>query len=277
MPSKDYLKLMRPLNCVMSAVAVLIAMMIVLPNIQTIGFLRAGLAMAAAFVICGAGMAVNDYYDIEIDKVNKPNRPLSSGRIMKKSAMAFAIVLFVIGIALAFFVNKYAFYLAIINSVVEFVYAWKLKKVLLVGHILVSYLVASLFIFGAAVMFDIVGLSKLIPIIILSALAFFSNMGREIYKSAADVLGDKQVGVSSFATKFKIPTAKKIASVFLIISILLSPLPFLIGIFGIYYLSIVAIADAVFVAAMLSKVSSAEKYCKAAMIIALVAFILGTI
>ena len=273
----DYLKLIRPVNCFMSAVAVLITLMIVLPNIQTIGFLRACLAMATAFVICGAGMAVNDYYDVEIDKINKPKRPIPSGRINKKNAMIFAIFLFLIGIALAFFINKYAFYIAIINSVVEFLYAWKLKKVLLLGHLLVSYLVASLFIFGGAAMFDIVGLTKLTSIIILSALAFFSNMGREIYKSAADVLGDKQFNVTSFATKFKIPTAKKVASVFLIIAILLSPLPFLIGIFGIYYLSIVIIADAVFVAAMVVNVSNAEKYCKAAMIIALVAFLLGAL
>jgi len=61
-----YFKILRPLNCIISAVAVFIGFSVANSAVQfTIPLL---MAMAAAFLICGAGQAINDYYDAKIDK-----------------------------------------------------------------------------------------------------------------------------------------------------------------------------------------------------------------
>ena len=94
-------------------------------------------------------MVINDYYDYEIDKINRPKRPLPSGKISKKNALIYAVILFTIANIIALYLNFYMLGLALFNTFIAFVYSWKLKKRLLMGNVLVSWLVASTFFFGS--------------------------------------------------------------------------------------------------------------------------------
>jgi len=262
-----YLKIIRPINCVMSIIAVLTAIFISASSL--ILNLPAIYALVAAFVICGAGMVINDYFDIEIDKINRPERPLPSGKIGIRAALIYSFILFTVGIIFAFFVNIYVLIIAIVNSIVEILYAWKIKKTAFFGNLFVSYLVASLFIYGGLVT------GNFIIILPLALLAFLANMGREIFKTCEDVKGDRKMNANTLAVRFGVDTARRVGYFFILLTVLLSPIPYLLKMFGISYLIIVTIADMVFLLAIIGKKKS--DFCKYGMIVGLIAFIAGTL
>lgn len=264
-----YIEIIRPLNCIMSALAVYIATII-----AGAGFYPSNPAiygMAAVFLICGAGMIINDYFDIEVDRINRPDRPLPSGRIKKNNALIYSAILFAMGIILAYLINKYCFYTAIFVSLLLIIYNPILKRIILLGNLACSLFVALTFIFGGFIVMNYW------PVSFLGLLAFLSNTGREIYKSIEDVLGDKKIGINTLPMKFGIIKTKAIASIFIILAIIFSFVPFLIGMLGYVYLFFVIIADIVFLIAILLPTRFSSKACKIAMIIALFAFLVGTL
>ncbi|MFH0832314.1 MAG: geranylgeranylglycerol-phosphate geranylgeranyltransferase [Candidatus Aenigmatarchaeota archaeon] len=263
----DYLRLIRPLNCIMSAIAVYIATVVsglgLYPGVET------AYAMLAVFFVCGAGMAVNDYFDIDADKINRPKRPLASGKIGKNTALLYAFFLFALGIFFSFMINRTTLIVAIIASLLLLLYAWKLKKVMLVGNIITSILVALTFLFGGFIKMNI---ASLLP---LALLAFLSNLGREIYKSIDDIMGDKKANVATIAVKFGVMKAKLLASIFVIAAVALSVVPFVLGTLGFVYLFFAAIADMLFILSIVVPVRFSAKLCKIAMLVALIAFFVG--
>jgi geranylgeranylglycerol-phosphate geranylgeranyltransferase len=62
------------------------------------------LACFSALFIMAGGNAVNDYFDVEIDRVNKPFRPLPAGRLTLNFVRNFFIISFVLGIFLSIFI-----------------------------------------------------------------------------------------------------------------------------------------------------------------------------
>lgn len=263
-----YIEILRPVNSIMAAAAVLIGSMVAGAS----GLEQAVLlAMLSAFLISGAGMAINDYYDIGIDRINKPDRPLPSGRIQPRNAMIYAIALFLTGIALSYFINPAALAVAVIVSVILYAYAARLKKMLLVGNVAVSALVGLSFIYGG------LAAGNYFPTLLMALLAFLANMGREIYKTVEDILGDKKHGANTLPVKYGVLRARTIANVFIMAAVLFSFVPYFLGTFGQVYLFFVVIADIVFIAALVAPASYGGKICKIAMIIALLAFFAGAL
>ncbi len=266
-----YLKILRPINGFMSVFAVFIAAMLV-------GFpisLSLLLSFAVVFLVSGAGMVINDYFDYEIDKVNQPKRPIPSGKISKRSALVYAVLLFLIANIVALYLNVYMFGLAIINTVVAFVYSWKMKRKLLVGNILVSWLVASTFFFGSLLSGSIE-----IIIIMLFMLSFSSNMGREITKTIEDAKGDMKAKANTLPIVAGKNFAYFVALIFIIFSIVFSFLPYVFNLLNIYYLILVIIADIGFTIScflVLMSPRKSQKIMKISMSIALVAFLVGII
>jgi len=196
---------------------------------------------------------------------------LPSGRIPIKAAKVYAAILFIVGIALALIVGIWPAIIAAIAALLLFAYATKLKKIALVGNIAVSLLVALTFIYGGLINLN------LVPLMPLAVLAFLSNMGREIFKTAEDISGDRKQGAKTIAVNWGVLVAKRLASVFVILSIALSIVPFVFGILGLPYLSIVIVADIMFIVSILSPVRRAAKLTKLAMFVSLVAFLVGGI
>ena len=98
MALKDYITIIRPLNCIMMFVATFIGAMIESDDFILMGIL----AGIVAFLVGAGGNVINDYFDIEIDKINAPKRPLACGKITKKVGLTYSIVLFGVGIAISF-------------------------------------------------------------------------------------------------------------------------------------------------------------------------------
>lgn len=236
------------------------------------------LGFLAAFAICGAGNTINDYFDHDIDSVNNPSRPIPAGRISPETAYRYSLLLFSAGVAMAFFINVPAVLLAVFNALVLYLYAERIKRWGgLTKNLTVSYLVASPFLFGGIVAGD-PGVT-----LILVLIALLVNVSREITKDIEDYEGD--VGhLESLPVRFGFNIAGLIVTVFLIASISLSPIPYILGIVGNSYLLFIGVADSVLIycgVEMLrsprEKAGAVQRLMKAGMFLALLGFLLGSV
>lgn len=189
-----YLKILRPANVLFVSITILFGAFFRNP----VSFNSAiFFAILSASLITAAGYVINDFFDLRIDLFNRPQRMIPAGKISPKRAYMYAILLFILGIALSFFTaNIYCVFLAIINSLLLFYYAKHLKQKLLLGNLVVSYAAASCFVYGGLVSAN---LSKVISIAVF---AFLFTFIREIIKDAEDMEGDKEFGVKSLALEY---------------------------------------------------------------------------
>lgn len=267
----SYIQILRPSNGLMAGIAVLIGFFLSSGHITFSYNLLYG--MLAVFILSGAGIVINDYFDVEMDKINAPKRPIPSGKISKKGALIYSIILFVAGIGFAGLINKQCLVLACINTLLEFAYSWKAKRMFFVGNIVDSWFVLSSFLFGSMIVTGIMSTSFVVIIICL--LAFLSNMGREIFGDIEDIVGDKAVKAETLPVKLGAKKAGLIASFFIIAAIILSFIPLYFHLLGRYYLYIVILADILFLYSLTKNAHATQKWMRIAMIVALIAFIVG--
>ncbi len=170
------------------------------------------LLLIATLCIAAAGNIINDIYDVEIDKINKPKKVLIGKKIPERNANRLFIILNIIGVAIGFYlsnsIGKPGFAaLFIVFSALLYLYSSYLKGILIVGNLLVSFLVAMSLIIVA--LFDLLpaitmenqtSQSAVFKIILHYALfAFFINFIREIVKDLQDINGDKKGGMNTLA------------------------------------------------------------------------------
>ncbi|MBN1133554.1 MAG: geranylgeranylglycerol-phosphate geranylgeranyltransferase [Methanosarcinaceae archaeon] len=278
---RAYLQLMRYGNCSMAAFAVAIGVLIaynILKNGSIIfSYYDTGLVCLVGFLVTGGGNAINDYFDVDIDAINKPLRPIPSGQIKLLNALYFSLILFALGTLLAFVINPICGIIALFNSLLLIYYARTLKRTMLVGNIAVAYLTGSTFLFGGALF----GLEGLEVLLVLFLLATFATVAREIVKDIEDIEGDKKDGASTLPIKLGVKSSAYIAASIGFIAVLLSPLPYLQSIIpSTTYLYIVALADVFFVIAafeilVMNDAAKSSKLFKIAMAFALVSFLAG--
>jgi len=126
-----YVSIIRPSVSLMSALGALVGALI-----AGAGFsVSLPCAIVAVFLISGGGVVLNDYYDIEIDKINAPHRVLPSGSMSKKAAICYSIALFVLGLGFSYLANLHCLALAALNVFLEFLYARNLKRTQLVRRV----------------------------------------------------------------------------------------------------------------------------------------------
>jgi 4-hydroxybenzoate polyprenyltransferase len=176
----------------------------------TLSTLAFTLLVIATICIAAGGYVINDIYDIETDKVNKPSKVIINKHISEKNALNLFIILNVIGVGLGFYLSNGIgksgyFVIFIIASALLYIYSSYLKQMLLVGNVVVS-LVVSLSIL-------LVGIFELLPVIndanrdiqitffkiILdyAVFAFMINLVREIVKDIEDIDGDYKAGMQT--------------------------------------------------------------------------------
>jgi geranylgeranylglycerol-phosphate geranylgeranyltransferase len=254
----------------MASIAVLIAAILVSFSSP----LQLFLACLVVFLISGAGMVINDYFDYKIDKVNKPERPIPSGRLSRKIALIYSLSLFSLANIIAIiFLNFQTFLLSIANTITLILYSWRIKRFPLLGNFCVSWFVASTFIFGS-----VLGDGVTVTIFILFLMAFSTNVGREIAKSIEDVKGDKKSKIKTLPIVAGKNFSALIASIFVIFAIIFSPLPYVFGLLNVYYIYLVIVADILFAIScfiIFLSPKKSQKLMKIAMFIALLSFLVG--
>jgi len=194
---------------------------------------------STGFMLTAASMAINDYYDREIDAVNEPNRPIPSGLIKPRKALAFSFILTAIGFSTAYLTNIFCFAIAIIAWTAFVTYTTVGKRSGLPGNFLVSICVAIPFVYGSCAVASVVELK----VLIFASMAFLSNTGREITKGIVDVKGDKMQNVKTLAVRYGEKNAAITATIFYLLAVLLSPIPWLLKLVSFWFIPLVAITD----------------------------------
>jgi len=246
-----FLRLIRPLNCVMMGFAVIVGASLVPAFSFSIKLL---LGFVTSFTLTGASMAINDYYDRDIDAINEPNRPIPSGAVSPKEALYFALVLSIIGFVAAFGTNVPSLLVAAVAWMVSVTYITKGKRTGLPGNFLVSACVAIPFIYGGFVV------EKLeLPIMIFAAIVFLSNTGREITKGIVDVMGDTYRNVRTIAVFYGEEDAAFASSIFFFSAVSLTPFPWLWGLVSNWFLPLVILTDIGLVASSISLLRNSSR------------------
>ncbi len=236
----NYLSLVRIPNCMIIGLAVVVGEAIALGTVPPfekalLGFLTASLMMAGTMVL-------NDIYDVEIDKVNSPDRPIASGRVEVREALAFGIILSVLSIASSFLLGVWTLLTATLALVLMIYYNTRGKKTGLFGNAVVSFNVALPFFYGG------LAVGSLNPLLLVfSVLAFLANLGREVAKGIPDAQGDRQLGVRTLAVSRGPRAAANVSAVLFLTAVALSFLPPLSGGVSSLYFPGVVLADAGFV------------------------------
>lgn len=284
---RTYLELMRYGNCLMAGFAALIGVAIAY-NILTgdlptssyhpgpFPFSSAGLVFLVVFLVSGAGNAINDYFDVEIDTINRPDRPIPSGRVGTKEALYLSLFLFALGSVLGFLINPVCGLIALFNSLLLIFYAKTLKGTPFFGNLSIGYLTGSTFLFGASV-FGTQGLEVLSVLFLLAALAITA---REVVKDIEDMEGDEKGGADTLPIRIGAKQAGYLAAGIGFLAVILSPLPYLLGILGTRFLYLVILADLGFFAAIFQLLAKnnptkSSKFFKLAMLFALISFLAG--
>lgn len=198
-----FVRITRPHNAIVAGLAALLGYLIATGTFTLPSLI---LAMAVAFVTA-AGNVVNDIYDLEIDRINRPDRPIPSGEISLGAAKGYTVVLFAVGIAFAALTTSLCLLIALINSAILVAYAVWLKRTPILGNASVAYLTGSIFLFGGAFA-GIEGLVRNIPI---AAITFLATIAREILKDAEDVDGDTIGGARTLPMIIGIPKTQVVA------------------------------------------------------------------
>jgi geranylgeranylglycerol-phosphate geranylgeranyltransferase len=234
-----YLRLMRPVNCLMMGFAVVVGAALASPDVSSVFWPNLTYGFITGFMLTAASMAINDYYDRGIDAVNEPNRPIPSGLIKPKEAVAFAFTLTAIGFATAYLANIFCFLIAIITWIVFITYTTVGKRSGLPGNFLVSICVAVPFVYGSYTVANAIKLN----VLIFASMAFLSNTGREITKGIVDVQGDGIKNIQTLAVRYGGKTAAVAAAFFYLSAVLLSPIPWLSNLVSLWFIPLVAITD----------------------------------
>ena len=226
-------KIIRPINAIIAFVSVIVAAFFCSP--EEISWFSVLLASFAAAFTLSAGNIINDIYDLGIDKVNRPERPLPSGKISKNSALILYFLLIAASLILSWFINLYAFIIVIIATILLVLYSKFLKRVLFIGNILVALLTGLVFIFGG------VAVRNPSAAIIPALFAFLINFIREIVKDMQDVDGDKNAGVNTFPIRYGFQKSKILILLITFTLILYTLYPFVARLYKIEYFIIVMI------------------------------------
>lgn len=276
-----YIEILRPGNALMGAISiVLVALIDKTLSIAVI------LAMAAVFFETAAGNVINDYFDYNIDLINKPERPIPSGRISLKAGRNYGYLLFLAGTVCGFLIsyltdNWIPFFIVLFADVVLYLYAYKLKSTPLIGNLAVGFMTGFGFVFAG---FCINNPNIIMTSIILGFFAFVMTTAREIIKDIEDIEGDKADGAKTLPIMIGTKIPALIAAALIVVDSGLCPLLYFYHIFSVLYLAIIAVAVLLFLycAIMILKsqdektAAKSSKYLKIGMLIAFVAFAVGS-
>jgi 4-hydroxybenzoate polyprenyltransferase len=184
----SFLRLTRVWNLVIIALSQYMIAAVLVGN-HTLSDLRLFLLSASTLMIAAGGYVINDYYDVKIDLVNKPERVVIGRGITRRYAILFHTILSVAGVAAGVYLN---WRLGVINFASAFLLWWysnDLKRHPFIGNLVVALLS------GIAIMI-VDGLYRTGNLLILSyaTFGFFMTLIREVIKDMEDLKGDDTFG-----------------------------------------------------------------------------------
>ncbi|ASJ06477.1 geranylgeranylglycerol-phosphate geranylgeranyltransferase [Thermococcus pacificus] len=275
MEFKAFIEITRPHNCLLAGIVG------VLGSIVAVGDIPAPRTALLVFLVvvlgCAGGNTINDYFDYEIDKINRPERPLPRGAMSRRTALYYSLALFAVGLSLAALINIYAFTIALVAYVMMFLYAWKLKPLPFVGNLTVAALTAATPLYGAVAV-EHLGLAGY-----LAVCAFLVNVAREVIKDIEDVEGDVAKGARTLPILWGNKKAARVGALFAVLTVAASFLPVKAGV-GLGYYAMVPVDLIILYAAYLILRSQdretahrSQKLLKISIFLAVMAFLVAAL
>lgn len=234
---RAFIQVLRPLNSVMVGISVIVGI-IITGDLSDLNEISTTLySFLTGFTLSGAAMAINDYFDIETDSINEPDRPIPRGDLRPIEAIILSIGFSSLGLFTSWKNCQMCFGIALLALVLMVGYSCGGKKTGLPGNFMVSTCIALPFIYGGVIT------GKLGMALIFSALAFLSNNGREIVKGIVDIEGDISMGINTVAVTRGAAFAAKLATMFYFSSIVVSFVPYFLGLVSTWYIPFVILTD----------------------------------
>jgi geranylgeranylglycerol-phosphate geranylgeranyltransferase len=272
---KPFILIIRPLNLVITAFASFAAYFIVA---EVIDYRNLILIVLSTVLTAGAGNIINDIIDIDIDLINKPNRPLPSKNMTVGSAYILYSALVAASLITGYFLGYHSFAAVILVNFILLFYTIFLKRRPFWGNFVVAFISGYLFYFCSITTGNF---EKIIP---LAVSAFLFHFIREIIKDLADIKGDSIRKAETMA--IKLGAKKTVSMVTALLSFLILYLAYLIlyGNYKIYFSAVIitaVIPVIIFVLISLKKKSGQVNFerlsliMKADMFFGIIAFYLG--
>ena len=250
---RDWLDLFRAGNCVTGFVGVFLGAILTLEDFPTGDNLKITTLLAlSVYSFMASWNALNDYLDLEIDKINRPDRPLPSGRISQSLALTAIILTCLISFVSLFLAGQIA------NAMTEnfedwypTILIWIIALTLLVnyeddrillglknrglpGNLAISISVGLVVLFGAAGLFEPLN-ERAVSLFFIGTLY---NLSREIIKDVEDMEGDE--GRNTYAMRAGAENARLASWVILLITLVALLAPFALGIFDLIHMIFIA-------------------------------------
>ncbi len=199
-----YVEITRPVNSFMTGIGIVFALLLYRgwrpdPILLLIGFITGFLGTASTMII-------NDVVDREVDKINKPWKPIPSGYVDPFKATVLSIILLVTAITINIYVGLTALATATVYGLIG--YCYSLLRRYWWSHFLVAFSTTAPTIYGyvlAGTPSDYLNLA-----IFYTLTIFTATLGREVVKAVMDMEGDKRYGYVTIPIKYGVEKARKI-------------------------------------------------------------------
>ena len=224
-----YFQMTRPLNVLLSGITVFIAAYIL--NKYTHPLLWAIITVVMLF--CSFANIINDLFDLNTDRINNPKKYFKNLLLNNFILLAILLLLLITSLILAhtYFPQYAIFYLYLIFTLI-ILYTPYLKGIPLLGNIIISFILASVFIITELVLLNSFSGLLLYPVI----LTFLLTLIREIIKDIDDLKGDVAAGINTFPVIYGLNCTKYLLLILITLLIVISIYPYYLGIYNFQYL-----------------------------------------
>jgi len=206
-----YIQISRPVNVLITFVSIPVACWIAGGAVSAwLSILLAG--TTGALVAAGAN-AINDAFDIDIDRVNRPDRPLPRGALTVQDAQRIWLIVSITALVINLFLNSTALLIVVLSIVLLYYYSARLKRTVLTGNIVVALMTSMAFIYGGVVV------EKIERAVVPAIFAFLVNLARELLKDVEDMEGDRRENAVTLPIKYGVKKALVLATVLILVLI----------------------------------------------------------
>ena len=224
-------KMSRPLNCLITFITIITACFICGGNTDDLREILIGGLIGV--LLTAAGNIINDFYDIDADKINRPHRALPSETISHATAFLFFLSFNIVALLLATLLSFSLFIIVVVTELLLYLYSYRLKNIPLVGNLVIAFLTGLAFMFGSIIVGNIY--CGIIP----ALFAFMINLMRELIKDIEDVDGDSIAGLSTYPIKYGVLRTINLITIIGVALIIFTTIPFLLKIYNVKYFIII--------------------------------------
>lgn len=195
---------------------------------------RLAVASLVVALIVSFGFVINDFADLEIDRLTKPGRPLPAGEWTRRQALWIALATALCALALATALPPVLLAIAVGNLILATAYALRLKRTVLLGNVTIALLNSSILIYGA-----LAGGALTALVWAAATMSLLYTLAQEVLYTVDDYAGDAAAGITTTAIAFGIRPSLTLCQILMLLALLaaLAPL-WLVGVSPRYLLAL---------------------------------------